>query len=360
MTTATQPDADRLERTTERLVQILNDGCLTLLISVGHRTGLFETLATTGPTTSTGLAERAGLQERYVREWLGAMTVGHLVEHEPSTATYRLDAEHAGLLTSAGPFNLAATAQFVPVLAAVEDELVTCFRQGGGVPYGAYPRFHEVMEADSAQTVLAALETAILPLVPGLTERLADGIDVLDVGCGRGRALAQLARSYPRSRFTGLDLSPDALAYAESLAGDLGNLSFVGGDATRLVEVFAASSFDLVTTFDALHDQAHPAAVLAGIRTLLRPEGLYLAQDINTSGSHHGDIDHPLGPFLYTISTMHCMTVSLAQGGDGLGAAWGRPRAERMLAEAGFGQVAVHRLPHDDQNLYYVCTAAYQ
>ncbi len=241
------------------------------------------------------------------------------------------------------------------MLASVEDQVLECFRHGGGVPYEAFPRFHEVMEAESAQTVLAALEEAILPLVPGLTERLRQGIDVLDVGCGRGRALQVMARLFPASRFTGVDFSPDAIAYAAEKSADLPNLDYRIGDATRLEALWPTPSFDLVTTFDAVHDQAHPAAMLEGIRRLLRPGGSYLAQDIDSSGSHDGDRDLPLGPFLYTISCLHCMTVSLAQGGDGLGAAWGRPTAERMLAEAGFGSVAAHLLPHDDQNVYYVC-----
>jgi SAM-dependent methyltransferase len=355
MSTTTEIDESRLDQTTERLVQVLNDGALALMISLGHRTGLFPALASHGPVTSQGLADAAGLQERYVREWLGAMTVGRIAGHDPDAGTYWLDAEHAAPLTDRGPFNLAATAMFVPVLAGVEDELVECFREGGGVPYEAFPRFHEVMEADSAQTVLAALEDAILPLVPGLTERLGAGIDVLDVGCGRGRALQQLARTFPASRFTGLDLSPEAIAHAERASADLPNLGYRVGDATRLVDQWPAGSFDLVTTFDAVHDQAHPAAMLSGIHDLLREGGTYLAQDINASGSHHGDLDHPMGPFLYTISCMHCMTVSLAQGGDGLGAAWGRPMAERMLREAGFASVGAHALPHDEQNLYYVC-----
>lgn len=349
-------DVASLERVTARLVGVLNDGALSLMISLGHRTGLFETLLKTGATTSAGLAGAAGLEERYVREWLGAMTVGRILDHDPGSATYALDKEHAALLTGAGAFNLAATAQFLPVLAHVEDELVEVFRHGGGVPYASFPRFHVVMEADSAQTVLVALLDAILPLAPGLVTRLEAGIDVLDVGCGRGRAMRLLALTFPRSRFTGLDLSPSAVAYAEEAAAHIENLAFVTGDATRLEDLWPAPAFDLVTTFDAVHDQAHPATVLAGVRGVLRESGVYLAQDIDTSGSHHGDLDHPLGPFLYTISCMHCLTVSLAQDGDGLGATWGRPLAEQMLREAGFTSVTTHGLAHDEQNVYYVCS----
>ena len=353
---ATMTDDTRLEAAADQLTQILNAGCLSLMMSLGHRAGLFSTLATTGPVTTDGLATAAGLDERYVREWLGAMTVGRIVEHDPDAASYWLDSAHAALLTDDGVANIAAFAQYVPVLGGVEDDLLTWFREGGGVPYSRFPRFHEVMAADSGQTVLGALQPTILPLVPGLTERLGSGIDVLDVGCGRGLAMIQLAGAFPNSRFTGLDLSAEAIERARSDAAGLPNLEFVVADATTLGSLWPKGSFDLITTFDAIHDQGHPTEMVRGIRELLREDGVYLAQDINTSGSHHGDLDHPLGPFLYTISCMHCMTVSLAQDGEGLGAAWGVPAAKALLKQSGFGTVQVHVLPHDDQNAYYVCT----
>jgi hypothetical protein len=111
----------------------------------------------------------------------------------------------------------------------------------------------------------------------------------------------------------------------------------------------------MVTAFDAIHDQARPAAVLRGVRGAIRPGGVLLMQDIAGSSHVHKNMDHPIAPLLYTVSCMHCMTVSLAQGGDGLGAMWGEERAQKMLGEAGFGSIAVHRLAHDIQNCYYVC-----
>lgn len=338
----------------QRLVDILNDACLALMLSVGHRTGLFTSLRGAGPVTVEALADAADLQPRYVREWLGAMTVGGIVAHDADAATYHLTDDLADLLTDDGSANLAAFAQYVAVLGGVEDDIVTCFHDGGGVPYERYPRFHEVMEADSGQTVVAALTDDILPLVDGLTQRLDEGIDVLDVGCGRARALRLLAERHPASRFVGLDLSEEAITHARESATGLSNLELRVGDAADLPAPWEAGSFDLVTTFDAIHDQASPAAVVRGIRAVLRDDGVYLAQDIKTSGTHAGDRDHPLGPFIYTISCLHCMTVSLARDGDGYGAAWGVPAAEQLLRDSGFGSVAVHELPHDPQNAYYV------
>jgi SAM-dependent methyltransferase len=342
----------------EKLVDILNAGALNLMLSVGHRTGLFDTMAGMAPATSSEIAEKAGLQERYVREWLGAMTVGRIVDHEGEAGTYVLPPEHAALITRGAPNgNLAVFTQYIPLLGTVEDDIVRCFREGGGVPYECYGRFHEVMAEDSGQTVLPALIDQILPLVPGLTGRLEDGIRVLDVGCGRGKALNLMARTFPNSRFIGYDLSEEAIAFARQEAAEhrSQNFKFVARDLSNFDETAEPAAFDFVTTFDATHDQAKPLAVLRGIHRTLAPDGVYLAQDIKGSSHHHGDLDHPLGPLLYTLSCMHCMTVSLAQGGEGLGAMWGREKALTYFHNAGFSDIRVNELSHDLQNYYYVC-----
>jgi SAM-dependent methyltransferase len=349
-------DQERAEAFAERLVGVLNDGALAVMISVGHRTGLFDQMADGLARDSHALADRAGLNERYVREWLAAMLAGGVVEHAGGGA-FRLPPEHARWLTRAvSPDNIAVTCQFIPMLGQVEDAVIECFRNGGGVPYEQHPRFHAVMEEDSAQTVVAALEDAILPLVPGLTRRLDEGIDVLDLGCGRGRALLLMAQSHPASRFTGIDLSADAVAHAteRASAAGLSNLRFIAADLSGFDNDAEPEAYDLVTAFDAVHDQAHPLALLRGVRRSLRPGGVFLMQDVAASSEIHENADHPLGALLYAVSTMHCMTVSLAQGGEGLGTMWGIQRAQALLQEAGFPSVSVGRLEHDMFNAYFV------
>lgn len=344
----------KAEAFTEKMVDVLNYGSLALMTSIGHRTGLFDTMAELPPAPISQIARAAGLHERYVREWLGAMVTGRVVEYDPATDTYRLPKEHAAALTrAAAPNNLAAFTQYIGLLGSVEDGIVESFRRGGGVPYAAFPRFQDVMAEDSGQSVLPALLDHILPLVPGLTQQLQQGIKVLDLGCGRGLALMLMAQTFPNSRFTGYDFSENGIAVASAEARQRGltNIRFAVKDAALLDE---REPYNLITTFDAIHDQAKPATVLRHIYRALKPDGVYLMQDIAGSSHVHHNLNHPIGPFLYTVSTMHCMTVSLAYEGEGLGAMWGREKALEMLAEAGFTRVEVKELAHDIQNHYYI------
>jgi 2-polyprenyl-3-methyl-5-hydroxy-6-metoxy-1,4-benzoquinol methylase len=350
-------DPARAEAFAGRILNALNEAALCMMASVGHRTGLFDTIRDLPPSTSREIAQNANLNERYVREWLGAMVTAGVVEVDPSTDQFRLPAEHAAFLTrAAAADNMAVFTQFISVLGAVEDDIVECFRQGGGVPYSSFPRFHAVMMEESAQSVLSSLESHVIPLVPGLAERLAAGIRVLDAGCGSGRIINRLAEIYPNSHFVGLDLSREAInnATAEASAKGLQNVLFTANDLSDFDRTAEFESFDFITTFDAVHDQAKPGNVLKGIYRALKPDGVYLMQDISGSSHIHKNVDHPLGTFLYTISCMHCMTVSLAQGGEGLGAMWGEEKTREYLQLAGFHSVETHRLDHDIQNNWYV------
>ena len=302
-----------------RTLEILNDGALALMMSVGHRTRLFDEMAMLPPSTSTEIATAAGLQERYVREWLGAMVVGRVVDYVPEDSTYYLAPEHAAALTrAASTGNVANFAQLIPLVSAVEDEIVQCFHHGGGVPYSSFTRFPEVMRENSAPRFDTVLVDRVLPMITGLPTRLEQGIDVLDVGCGCGRATNVMARAYPKSRFIGYDFLESQIATADSEARDwrLDNVRFELRDIARLD---AEAQYDLVTAFDVVHDQAHPDLLLEQIAIALKSGGIFLMIDIAASSDVHENIDHVLGPLLYTISCMHCMSVSLAQGAPGSG-----------------------------------------
>jgi SAM-dependent methyltransferase len=347
-------DQARAEAFAGQVLGFVNSASAALMISIGNQTGLFDRMAQTGPATSDAIASAAGLNERYVREWLAALVTSGVIEYEPGSRTYRLPAEHAAFLThAAGIDNLATITQYVSMVADVETEIVRCFREGGGVPYARFTRFHSLMREDSAQTFDATLIDVALPLVPGLIEKLRAGIDVADVGCGGGHAINLMARAFPNSQFTGYDISEEGIGMgrAEAQEWGLSNATFEVRDAAALG---IREQFDLVTTFDAVHDQAHPAAVLQGIYDALRPGRTYYCIDVAASSNLEENLEHPLGPFIYTISTMHCMTVSLAYGGDGLGTAWGEQLAHEMMSDAGFREIETRNVEGDLFNNYYI------
>ncbi len=349
-------DETALEAFGDRMVRVLNDGCTALLTSIGHQTGLFSTLAAAGPATSAQVADAGGLHERYVREWLNAMTTARFVRYDPVLRTYTLPREHAAwLVDDAGRDNMARTMMFLPMLAEVEQGIVRCFREGGGLSYPEYSRFHAVMAEDSKAVVDATLLQRTVLLVDGLDTRLRAGIDVADIGCGSGHAVNVLARAYPASNFTGFDFSDEAIAIgrAEAEAWGLTNVTFELCDVATLDR---PDAFDAITAFDAIHDQAHPARVLAAIANALRPGGTFLMVDIRAATAVEDNLDLPWATFLYTASTMHCTPVSLGLDGDGLGTVWGEQLATRMLHDAGFPDVAVRTVEADPFNNYYVAT----
>jgi SAM-dependent methyltransferase len=275
--------------------------------------------------------------------------------HDPATSTYALPAEHAAWLTdAAGPDNLARLTTVISMLAEVEQGIVGCFREGGGLSYADFERFHELMAADSRAVVDATLLDVVVPHIEGLAAGLRDGIDVADIGCGSGHAINVLAAAYPNSRFVGYDFGEEAIAAAraEAVELELTNARFELRDVATLDEVAA---YDLVTAFDAIHDQAQPALVLAAISRALRDHGTFLLVDIKASSNVEDNLEHPMGAFLYTVSTMHCMTVSLGQGGVGLGTAWGEQLATAMLRDAGFTTIDLAPVEADPFNNYYVC-----
>lgn len=354
--TTQQLDPAKVEAFAGKMIGIINGASLSQMLSLGHRTGLLDSMAESGAGTSAQIAERANLNERYVREWLGAMTTGRIVEYDPKTREYTLPPEHAALITrAAGPNNLASITQYFALMGNVEDGITQSFIKGGGVPYSQFPKFQELMREESAQVFDATLIDVTLPLVPGLVARLQQGIDVADVGCGAGHAINLMARAFPKSRFTGYDFSEEGIARgrAEAREWGLANARFEVKDAATLD---GSTQFDLVTTFDSIHDQAAPARVLQGIARAVRDGGTYLCVDIAASSNLEENIEHPLAPMLYAISTMHCMTVSLALGGDGLGTCWGEQLALQMLRDAGFARAEVHKVEGDIMNNYYVAS----
>ncbi len=345
-------DPTEMEQFAGQLVSIYAGSMLNYMIDIGHRTGLF-TAAGQGPATSQELADRAGLHERYVREWLGSMVTGNIFDYDPATATYTLPLSHAAMLTD-GPMNLAPMAAFGTHLGKHVQQVARAFREGGGVPYSEYrPEFTDVMDSISRVQYDGFLVDVYIPLVPGLRDGLEAGIRVADVACGTGHALVVLARAFPASTFVGYDLDDGAIgrARAEAAGAQLTNVTFEVADAARLD---VRTPFDLIFVFDAVHDQVDPRAVLANIHRALTPDGVFFMKEPHGADSLEDNIGNPMAPLLYAASTLHCMTVSLAHGGAGIGTVFAEKLALELLAEAGFTSVEVQVAPGDPADAVYL------
>lgn len=336
-----------------KLLDIYTGGVLTKLIHIGYRTGLFEEAAKRAGT-SAQISQRAGLNERYVREWLGAMTTAGIFNYDRSSREYTLPGEHAAVLTGDTARNLAPQSGLINHLGKDLERMIRCFREGGGIPYEAFrPEFTDVMDDTWRRIYDEELIDGFLAAATGLKDQLQRGIRVADIGCGTGHAINLMAAAYPNSSFLGYDLAPDAIAKASAEAQAMGlrNAQFEIQDVTTLP---TEPKFDLITVFDAIHDQVAPDAVLARCCEALATDGTFLMIDFKFSSDVADNVANPFAPLYYGVSVLHCMTVSLAHGGAGLGTVWGEHIARSMLAEAGFGKVEVADSPRP-QNCIYIC-----
>ncbi|MDX6627849.1 MAG: hypothetical protein QOH00_95 [Gaiellales bacterium] len=345
-------DTQRAEEFGHRMLGTVNGAMLTLGISLGHRTGLYDTLAQLEAASSQEIAQHAGLDERYVREWLAGQLAGEIVEHDAVAGTWWLPHEHALSLTrGAGANNIAFMATGLSRFAELEDDVLEAFHAGGGVPWSRMERLQEWQAELSYGYYHQALD-AVLEAVPGLVERLRRGIDVLDLGCGHGHVALRIADAFPASRVAGYDRAPASIAAASREASRLGlrNARFAQRDAAEI----EPEACDLVLALDVVHDLARPHETLRRIGRALRDGGVLLMAEHALSHRPEQNAEHPLAATFYTVSLFHCMTASLSEGGEGLGIAWGEERIRPALAEAGFATVDMYALDGDPFNVYYM------
>ncbi len=350
----------------KKMMDILNHGALNLAMGLGYRQQLFDTMEQLGtPSSMEDIALKSSQNQRYLREWLGVMVTGGVVEMttDPSGETlYHLPPEHAAFLTrNSGNNNLGVYTQEIPLLThCAMEAVVEGFGSGQGVPFSQYPRFQSFMAELSNAKHRQVLVEQFLPQVEDgrLIKKLEKGISVCDLGCGEGVALNLMAKAFPKSRFTGIDNHGAALERAQNEAEKMGlnNAIYYLEDAALLADdPRFVMKFDYICAFDAIHDQSRPLEALKSIGKMLAPGGLFSMVDIAADSHHAGNLEHPMGPFLYTVSLMHCMPVGLNDNGAGLGMMWGRQRAEQLLKEAGFDEVVVQEMAHDSFNLHYLC-----
>jgi 2-polyprenyl-3-methyl-5-hydroxy-6-metoxy-1,4-benzoquinol methylase len=343
----TTVDAGEVEAFAGRIVGDLAATMTTIFCSLGDKLGLFSALGT-GPATPAELAQRSGANERYVHEWLHGLAAARYLEYDRATGRYALPDAHAAVLADEGGLWFLAggyqeLAGMLPALGRIE----AAFREGGGVPQAAYP--------DDAYVGMSRFTQAWfdhrllgdwLPALPHLEERLESGIRWADVGCGAGRAVIRLAEAFPASTFVGYDAFPAQIERARDAAERAGlgdrRVRFEVADAARGLP----ETFDVISTFDVVHDAADPAGLVAGIRRSLSDDGSYLWLEINCADDP-ADNTGPIATVMYGFSVLYCMTTSLAQGGSGLGTCGCPPAVVEQLGRAA-GFASINELPIGD------------
>ncbi|MHB8352246.1 MAG: class I SAM-dependent methyltransferase [Thermoplasmata archaeon] len=344
MSDAHRGEGDRHEaaRFAREMIRRYGDALVTVLVDLGDRLGLFAALAS-GPGTSAEIAERAVLAERPVREWLSALAASGIVEYSAVSNEFSLPPERAVCLTGASPLNVAPASRLVSFGTKNLGTLEESFRNGHGIGGERFlPDSTLVFGELSRRRYDAAFVSRYIPLVPGLREQLVDGAHVIDLGCGAGHAINLLAGAFPRSTFRGIDTSAPAieLARQEADRGKLGNVSFDVGDATR-----ADGAYDLALALDAVHDQVRPEEFLRAAYRCLRPGGILLAVEPKASSQLEENIGRLEAPYLYGLSVLYCLPVSLAESGAGLGTCWGEQAIREMLAQTGFAPIELREAP---------------
>ena len=328
-------DRERVEAFLDRFVGFASGATTIGLLAVADRSGLSVYLGEHGSGTAEEIADGARLDVRYVTEILSGLAAAQVVEYDPETKEFTLPPEHALFISSdASPYFMGGWFDMLPSVMSQIEGVASATMHGGGVGFEEYGRtIIRGIDRGNAPSQRVFLTSKWLPAIPGLVERLENGIRVADVGCGSGTAAILMAQAYPDSQIVGYDVSGDSVAVARSRSEEIANLEFHG---YTVEDIPVDPGFDLITSFDVIHDLADPMTGMERIREALRPGGVYLMMEPNAS-SHLEKNLNDRGALLYGISALHCMTQSLAHDGAGLGAAWGEERAREFSEEAGFG-----------------------
>jgi 2-polyprenyl-3-methyl-5-hydroxy-6-metoxy-1,4-benzoquinol methylase len=349
-------DPERLRDFSRTTFGYMNGAVTAALIYLGDALGLYRSLAVGGPATAEQLAERSGLHERWVREWLYNQAAARLVEHEEGV--FALSPEGVAILADEDhPAFAGGTFSQMPGMMRVLGPLQESFRTGLGLSYDELgPEGAAGVERGFAPWVKTFLVPVGVPAVPDLEERLTSGAVVADVGCGAGAALIQLATAFPASQFHGYELSRYALdRAAENLeTSGVANAQFHHIEEEPLPE---DGRFDAVLTFDCLHDMAHPGAVMGGIRKAIREDGIWWIADIKSHGSYEANAaENPMASMMYGFSVLTCMSSAMSEpGGLGLGTlGFHEAKAREMTEAAGFSRFERVEIDHPVNAFYAV------
>ena len=348
-------DPQKVKASGERIFGYLKGMGVSAMIYLGDALGLYHALDGAGPVTSAELAEKTGLHERWVREWIRGQAASGLIDYK-GDERFELSPEVALFLADENSPKLAVGIfSDLPQRMAVVEQLPESFRTGLGLPYDA----RGAQGARGIERVFGnwyrfTLVSQVLPKLDGIVQKLEAGGKAADVGCGAGIALVEMAKAFPQAQFHGYDVSQHALSRAEEnkTRAGLKNLTFHNA---RVDGLPADASFDFITTFDCIHDMTHPFEMIRVIRQALKPDGSWFIADIKSLPTFEENLEkNPMTSLLYAFSVMGCMSSALSEpGGAGLGTlGFNEAVARKATAEAGFSRFLRHDF-ENPLNAYY-------
>ncbi|GJM38030.1 MAG: hypothetical protein DHS20C19_13970 [Acidimicrobiales bacterium] len=349
----TELDLDKLGQTVQQLYGFKQGEVMSAIVHLGNRLGLFDALAANDGATSDSLAGTTGLHERWVREWLHAIAAADLAEHE--NGRFNLTPEAKATLTE--PDHPAAVGGvFGPPITHREiDRTAEAFATGIGMTWDEHGadtcHFQAAMGAAGQKTWLVPV---ILDSIAGMSDRLAAGATVVDIGCGAGVAASAIAAAYPASTVIGMDPSGHAIEAAQARATEAGltNLSYRQGVFDDLEDL---DGVDLLLTLDVIHDLPRPGDAVRAARSCLADDGVWFVADIKTRGGLEDNRKIPVLPLMYGMSILYCMSSAMSEpGGAGLGTL-GLTEGVfgELTAAAGFGSVDAREFDVDPLNRYF-------
>jgi ubiquinone/menaquinone biosynthesis C-methylase UbiE len=348
-------DKAKREQFINQAMGYVTGAALSGMIYIGDRVGLFKTMTNAGPLSMDEIAAKSELQPRYVREWLSAMAAAGIVEYDPAVERFTFPEEHAAVLADENsPSFLAGFFQNTPAMVTVAPRIAEAFVKGGGVPFSEYgPDLVAGIDRSNRAQYQHHLVKRWLAAMPDVVTRLETGARAADIGCGSGYPSILMAQAFPRSRFYGFDVSPESLERARVDAqrrGVADRVEFQRVSATALPD---DPKFDVITSFDAIHDMVDPRGALRAIRRSLADDGTYFMVEPKAGDTLAENLG-PMGAMMYSMSTLHCMTVSLAHGGEGIGTAISPSKVRELAEQAGFTRVRRLPIEHLAQAFYEI------
>ncbi len=329
-------DGDKMQAFAGKAVGDIAAAASAALVVIGDRLGLYRAMAGAGPITPQQLAERTSTDERYVREWLANQTAGGYVEYDGAAGTYLLPPEQAHMLADAtSPFYVQGAFAIVEAVFAVEPQITEAFRTGRGFGWHEHDaRLFPAVERFFRPSYNAHLVESWIPALDGVEAKLRAGARVADVGCGLGSSTLIMAQGYPQSRVTGFDYHAESIDRARAAAREAG-CTTATFEIARAQE-YPGASYDLVTSFDCLHDMGDPVGAARHVLQSLAPDGTWMLVEPFANDRLEDNIN-PVSRAYYAFSTTICTPASKAQEvGLALGAQAGEARMRRVVGEAGF------------------------